>query len=104
MNISKEQIGAFSKKWKIATFSIFGSVARGEETPTSDVDVLVDFLPTAHWTLFNLVDMRDELIKIFGRKVDLVTLNGIKNSSNPIRKNSILTSAKVVYEQGSGLH
>jgi predicted nucleotidyltransferase len=44
--------------------------------------------------LFDLVTMQDELQKIFGRSVDLVEREGLRN---PFRKRSILTSREVIY-------
>jgi len=61
------------------------------------VDVLVSFEPSAGWTLFDVVRMRDELRGIFGRDVDLLTRRGVEMSRNPYRKDSILSSAEVVY-------
>ncbi len=52
---------------------IFGSVSRGEETPESDVDILVQFDPEAKVSLFDHVGMALELEDILRRAVDLVT-------------------------------
>ena len=72
----------------------FGSVLRDDFRPDSDVDVLVSFNPSAPWSLFDLVTMQDELQKIFGRTVDLVEREGLRN---PFRKRSILSSREVIY-------
>jgi predicted nucleotidyltransferase len=69
-------------------------VLRDDFRPDSDVDVLVSFNPTAPWSLFDLVTMQDELQKIFGRTVDLVEREGLRN---PFRKRSILSSREVIY-------
>jgi predicted nucleotidyltransferase len=52
---------------------IFGSVARGEEHPESDVDVLVEFEPQSHPTLFTLAGIKIRLSKLLGRDVDVGT-------------------------------
>ena len=52
---------------------ILGSVSRGEETPESDVDILVQFDPSAKVSLFDHVGMVRELEEILRRAVDLVT-------------------------------
>lgn len=62
--------------YRITEIGIFGSYARGDETETSDVDILVDY-ETAP-TLIMLVDLRDYLSQLFGIKVDIVTKNGLK--------------------------
>jgi len=51
--------------------SVFGSVARGEEQPGSDVDFLVEFEQGR--TLLDLVGLRLELSELLGREVDVVT-------------------------------
>jgi len=53
---------------------VFGSVARGDSGPESDVDLLVEFEPGRNPGYFGLFDMEDELSSIFGgRKVDIRT-------------------------------
>ena len=62
--------------YRITEIGIFGSYARGDETETSDVDILVDY-DTAP-TIIMLVELRDYLSQLFGIKVDIVTKNGLK--------------------------
>ena len=85
--IDRERIAAFCAKWKIREFSLFGSVLTDEFRPDSDVDVLVTFQPDAPWSLYEWVDMIDELVEIFGRKVDLVEEGALRN---PFRRHFIL--------------
>jgi len=61
------------------------------------VDVLVSFQPEARHTLFDMARMQEELERLFGRKVDLVSRRGIETSRNYIRRRAILESAEVVY-------
>ncbi len=84
-------------KWTIIEFSLFGSVLRNDFRPDSDVDVLVLFSPEAHYSLFDLVRMEEELRQIFGRDVDLVEKRAIERSDNYIRRKHILDSARIVY-------
>jgi predicted nucleotidyltransferase len=97
IEIPKEKIVEFCRKWKIREFALFGSVLRDDFRPDSDIDVLVTFDENAHHSLFDLVDMQDELKEIFGREVDLVSKRGIESSRNYIRKNVILGSAEAIY-------
>ena len=62
--------------YRITKIGIFGSYTRGDETETSDIDILVDY-ETAP-TLIMLVELRDYLSQLFGIKVDIVTKNGLK--------------------------
>ena len=63
------------KKASITHSSIFGSVARGEHRSDSDIDILIEF--QGKKTLFDLVELKQELEKALGRKVDLVTRRSI---------------------------
>ncbi|MGA2610441.1 MAG: nucleotidyltransferase family protein [Terriglobia bacterium] len=97
LQIDQVRIGEFCKKWKVAEFAIFGSALRADFGPDSDVDVLVTFKPDSKRSLFDLVQMEEELKGMFGRKVDLVSRQGIAASRNYLRRKAILGSAKVVY-------
>ncbi|MCK4345636.1 MAG: nucleotidyltransferase family protein [Bacteroidales bacterium] len=60
-----------------ARIGVFGSFARDEDTPESDIDILVRFKQTI--SLFELVRIERELTSILGKKVDLVTEPALKN-------------------------
>jgi uncharacterized protein len=62
--------------YQVTELGIFGSYARGEQTETSDIDVLIDYTDAP--TLFVLVELRNYLSQIMGMKVDVVTKNGLK--------------------------
>ena len=89
-----DQIVAFCQKWKITELAVFGSVLRDDFRPESDVDVLVSFTDDAHWSLYDWVDMQEELKGMFGRDVDLVEK---KSLHNPFRRHAILTTKQVIY-------
>jgi predicted nucleotidyltransferase len=92
--VPRDKIKELCQKWKVTEFAIFGSVARGQVRPESDVDVLVTFAPDAGWSLFDLVEMQEELKVVFGREVHLVERDGLRN---PFRRHEILRSLEVVY-------
>ena len=94
VDIPRDRIAEFCRKWKVMEFSLFGSILRDDFGPDSDVDVLVSFDPTATWDLFDLVTMRDELMEVFGRAVDLVEKEGLRN---PFRQRRILATREVIY-------
>ncbi len=95
--IDRKKVADFCRRWKITEFALFGSVLRDDFRPDSDVDVLVTFAPDAEWSLFDDVDMEEELSAIFGRKVDLVSRRAVERSDNWIRRKAILSTAEPVY-------
>jgi uncharacterized protein len=68
-------------KLGVKSVSIFGSFARGEERPDSDVDILVEFDGRA--TFDRYMDTKFYLEELLGRKVDLVTPKAIKPRMKP---------------------
>jgi predicted nucleotidyltransferase len=88
------RIKEFCKKWKIVEFSIFGSALRGDFRDTSDIDVLISFEPDIPWSLYEWIDMEEELRDIFGREVDMISERGLKN---PYRRQEILNDREVIY-------
>ena len=92
-----DRIASFCRRWEVSELALFGSVVRDDFGPESDVDVLVSFNRGARHTLFDIVRMQDELVRLFGRDVDLVTRAAVEGSRNHIRKRAILESVQVVY-------
>lgn len=92
-----KKIEEFCKKWKVQQLAIFGSVLTPNFRNDSDIDLLYTFSPDSNWGLFEMVGMREELMKIFGRRVDLVSRKAIEKSRNRFRKQAILESAEVIY-------
>jgi len=99
ISIPMDKIDQFCQKWSIVELSLFGSVIRDDFRPDSDIDILVKFADHAKITLFDLTDIKDELTKIFARKIDLISKKGIEASRNYLRKTRIINSAKVIYER-----
>ncbi len=97
LDIDREAIEAFCRRWRIAELAVFGSVVREDFRPDSDVDVLVRFYPDAKHGLFTLSRMQDELRRIIGREVDLVDRTAIERSRNYIRRKEILGSLETIY-------
>jgi predicted nucleotidyltransferase len=103
INLPMDKIQAFCHKWQIIEFALFGSVLRDDFRPDSDIDVMVQFHPDAHPTLFDLTYMEEELKILFQRDVDLVTRKGIETSRNYLRRKAILSSAQVIYGSRSSI-
>ena len=67
-----QQIAEYFKTQPVKKAWLFGSFARGEETPESDVDVLVEYDEDAHISLLTISHMIGELERSTGRRVDLI--------------------------------
>ena len=98
LQCDQEAIAQFCQAKKITEFALFGSVLRDDfrtdgDRP-SDIDVLVVFAPNDGWSLFDILDMEQELEKLFGRKVDLTHK---KNLKNPYSRSEILNTYRVIY-------
>ena len=94
IKLPKKKLLQFLKRWRVSEFALFGSVLQQDFGPDSDIDVLVSFSPNGHWSLFDLVTMQSELEEIFGREVDLVEKDALRN---PYRRRAILENMQVLY-------
>jgi len=94
VDVTTDQIAVFCRKWSVKELSLFGSVLRSDFQPDSDIDVLVSLGPDHGLGLWDLPDMIDELEAMFGRRVDLVMKDALRN---PYRRHSILNSREVIY-------
>jgi len=74
-------------KYGVTSIGIFGSYARGEEAPDSDIDIIVEFDRPIGW---ELVDLADHLESILHHKVDLV----IRRSLHPLIRDTILAEVQ----------
>ena len=81
IHAKRDEIHAIAKKHKAERLWVFGSVARKEERPDSDVDFLVEFNDDAG--LFSQVRLTDALRDLFSRKVDVVS-SGCVNDDNSV--------------------
>jgi uncharacterized protein len=97
MEISRDKIVEFCRRWKITEFALFGSILRTDFRPDSDIDVLVTFAPNAFWRFYDLVSMKEELEAMFGHPIDLVEKRLIECSENYIRRKHILEHMETIY-------
>ncbi|NJN21347.1 MAG: DNA polymerase subunit beta [Leptolyngbya sp. RL_3_1] len=97
LGITPEQLTTFCQQWHVAELSFFGAILQDDFTATSDVDVLVTYLPTANPGLFEKLRMEAELEALLHHNVDLVNKAVIAQSSNWLRRKNILNSAAVFY-------
>lgn len=76
-------------RFHVGKIGYFGSFARNEQTDKSDVDILVEFTQPIGWDFFDLQDLLEQK---FNRKVDLVTVNGLREQL----KHKILSQVKYI--------
>jgi predicted nucleotidyltransferase len=96
IEISERAFSALCAKWMLGDVYVFGSVLRNDFHAESDVDLLVDFVPEANWSLMDLVRAEQEFAELFARKVQIVERSGLLKSQNHIRREAILSSARLV--------
>jgi hypothetical protein len=94
IEIPRERIEEFCRRWKVSELALFGSVLRDDFRPDSDVDVLVTFERGARPSLDDWLDMEDELTAMFGRRVDLVEKARVEN---PFIRRHILEHHEVLH-------
>jgi len=71
-----EHLPDLRSRYGVKVLALFGSAARDALQPRSDIDVLVEFQGPA--TFARYFDLKDELGRLLGRRIDLVTLHGLK--------------------------
>ncbi|MEM4347890.1 MAG: nucleotidyltransferase family protein [Candidatus Altiarchaeota archaeon] len=71
-----QQKDELRKKYNVKYIGIFGSFVRGEQKKTSDIDILVEFSEPID--LFEFIKFEEELSKLLGVKVDLVSKKALK--------------------------
>ncbi len=95
--IPHKKIVSFCKRHRISRMLFFGSVLRADFGPDSDIDVLVEFDEEARITLFDMVDIQDELAALLGRNIDLTTPDGLSKYIRP----DVIANAQVVYDRAA---
>lgn len=91
--VDEAKLVALCRRYHVRELSLFGSAARGEMRPDSDIDILVEFLPGADIDLVDYAGLMLDLSDLLGRKVDLVSKNGLK----PLIRASVLGEARLLY-------
>lgn len=86
-----------AKRYRVARFEVFGSFARGDAGPESDLDVLVTFEAGARIG-FEFITLKQELEELFGRPVDLLTRASVERSPNKYFRHYALARVEPLYE------
>lgn len=92
-DLDRERLAELCRRHRISRLAVFGSAARGELGPGSDIDVLVEFAPGQRVGL-RFITIQEELQELLGRKVDLNTLAFL----SPYFRDRVRAEAIPVYE------
>jgi len=90
----RRKLASYCHRNGIIQLDLFGSSARGEAGPQSDVDLIATFHRNPGLSFFA---MEEDMSGILGVPVHLLTSESVKSMSNPFRRNSILAEARVIY-------
>jgi predicted nucleotidyltransferase len=90
----RRKLAPYCRRNGIIQLDIFGSTARGEAAPRSDVDLIATFYLNPGLGFFT---MEEEMSRVLGFPVHLLTRESVQSMSNPYRRDSILADARVIY-------
>ena len=89
INEMKKRISPVAKKYNIERIYLFGSYARGEAKPSSDIDLRID--GDLNFGFIKYYEMLENLQKQFSKQLDLITTDGLDNKFlNKIKKDEVL--------------
>lgn len=93
--IDRKALSAICRNYGVKKMSLFGSAARNELRPDSDVDLMVEFKRSSKTTSFGLIDMQEKLSPLFGNRRVEITSPGILE--NPYRRLTIERDLTTLY-------
>jgi hypothetical protein len=93
IELPEGEVAEICRRYQVKELAVFGSAARGEMRPDSDIDLLVDFLPEARPGLLGLSAMMREFSALLDRHVDLA----VKPALKPLIRPEVLSEAQVIY-------
>ena len=88
-----EKVAEVCRRYQVRELSVFGSAARGELRPDSDIDLLVEFEAEARVGFLRLAEVSEAFGELLGRSVDLVPKDGLK----PLVRPHVLAEARLLY-------
>jgi len=95
LTISRAELESLAARLHIRKLSLFGSAARGDLRPDSDIDLLVEFEPGKAPSLGTLLEISDAFSVLFGgAPVDVVTVSILEN---PYRRRAIERDMRLLY-------
>ncbi len=95
--LDRARLAEIAGRYHVARLEVFGSFARNEAGPESDLDLLVTFEPGARVGL-EFIALKEELEVLFGRRVDLLTRSSVERSPNKYFRRFALAHTVPLYE------
>ena len=92
LDVDRLRLDALCRRFGIARLDVFGSVARGEDGPGSDVDLLYE-LAQGRALGWEIEDLSQDLADLFGRPVDFVS----RKALHPLIRDQVLADAEPFY-------
>ena len=87
IEILKNHKKKIEKKYNVKRIGIFGSYAKGKQTKSSDIDIIVEF---TNPTFDNFMDLIFYLEDLYGKEIDLVTLKGLSPYMVPFVEEEVI--------------
>jgi uncharacterized protein len=91
--VDENKLADLCRHYGVRELSLFGSAARAEMRPDSDIDMMVEFDSAVRIGLLKFESFSEDLEALIGRKIDLVTKGGLKPWIRP----QVLKEARVIY-------
>ena len=91
--LPEAEVAEICRRYQVKELAVFGSAARGQLRPESDIDLLVEFLPEARTSLLRHAAAERELSAVLGRKVDLVSKRALRTAL----RETVLSEARLIY-------
>lgn len=92
LDVDRVRLDALCRRFGIARLDVFGSVARGEDGPGSDVDLLYE-LAQGRSLGWEIEDLSQDLADLLGRPVDLVS----RKALHPLIRDQVLADTELFY-------
>lgn len=96
LQVDRSRLADVCREHDVDQLEVFGSFARGAASPTSDIDLLVTYSPSASVGL-RMVDFHVALESLFGRRVDLLTRASVERSPNKYFRRFALEHTEQLY-------
>jgi predicted nucleotidyltransferase len=90
----QEKIRPVLEEYEVGYAGVFGSVARGDDSPESDVDIVVSMSRPVG--VYRFMELKERLEQVLGRKVDLVSRRAVNKYIRPYMERDVAT----VYGKG----